>query len=205
MLVYKSTLSYQTVKIVALNRSTRMEKLYPEAEVVSGCQTKDPHYQQILYKQYYKKMYGVCLRYTDNEADAMDILQEGFIKVFQQIAKFEGRGSLEGWIRRIMIHQAIQHYRKQSRYLMVNFENADIIEDKTCIVSSLSQAEILSYIQALPVGYRTIFNLYVVEGYTHEEIAKKLNIAPGTSKSQLARAKQFLRKRINHSNKKCSA
>ena len=170
-----------------------MHKLYTEGELVQGCKKQNPNTQQALYRQYYRKMYGVCLRYTHDREDAMDVLQEGFIKVFNNISRFRSEGSLEGWIRRIMVHAAIEHYRKKSRYFMVDIEGAHDIGIEANVLSHMSLEEILELIRQLPVGYRTVFNLYVVEGYTHDEIGKMLKISPGTSKSQLSRAKGILR------------
>jgi len=150
-------------------------------------------------------MYGVCLRYCDNEDDAMDVLQEGFITVFEKIGGFQHQGSLEGWIRKIMINQAIQLYRKRSRYFMVGLEKAQAVGVDENIFDHLSREEILNQIQTLPAGYRTVFNLYVVEGYNHEEIAQMLGISPGTSKSQLSRARKILKEQIELLKKRCSA
>ncbi len=182
-----------------------MSKLYNEEHIIKGCQQRDPLCQKVLYNEYYRKMYGVCLRYTDNEQDALDVLQDGFITVFDKIKGFKSKGSLEGWVRRIMIHQAIQHYRKRSRYFMVDIEQAGNIEVSANIFDHLSREEIVAQIQSLPVGYRTVFNLYVVEGYTHDEIAKMLKISTGTSKSQLSRAKKILKGQIEFLKKRCSA
>ncbi len=173
-----------------------MLHLYPEAELVEGCQREQADYQRALYKQYYRKMYAICLRYTDNSDDAQDILQEGFIKVFKHIKKFLSQGSLEGWIRRIMIHTSIEHYRRKSRYFMVDINEAKGIELNTDALSNLSRNEILMLVQKLPAGYRTVFNLYAIEGYSHKEISLMLNISIGTSKSQLSRAKGLLRSQI---------
>jgi len=177
-----------------------MVQLYPEEELVAGCQKEKPTYQRALYRQYHRKMYGICLRYTDDAQDAQDILQEGFIKVFRSIKKFRSQGSLEGWIRRIMIHTAIEHYRRRSRYFMVDMEEAEKVELETEALSNLSRDEILHLIQQLPPGYRTVFNLYCIEGYSHREISLMLNISEGTSKSQLSRAKALLQKQIRHLN-----
>ena len=170
-----------------------MPQRYTEQELVRGCQQQKPALQQGLYRQYHRKMYGVCLRYTHDTEDAMDVLQEGFIKVFANIKRFRGEGSLEGWIRRIMVHAAIEHYRKKSKYMWVDIEGARNVGIEAEALSSMSREEVLNLIQQLPVGYRTVFNLYVVEGYTHEEIGKMLKISAGTSKSQLSRAKGVLR------------
>ncbi len=169
---------------------------YSEAELVDGCKKGKPTYQRALYQRYYKLMYGVCLRYTDNRDDAEDILQDGFVKVFKHLKSFRGKGSFEGWIRRIMVHTSIEHYRKASRYFMVDVDDAYDLETDSDVVGSLSRDEILALIRSLPVGYRTVFNLYAVEGYAHQEIAEMLGISEGTSKSQLSRAKKILQEKI---------
>lgn len=174
---------------------------YPEHELVAECKKGNPVYQRALYQQYYRKMYGVCLRYANDADDAQDVLQEGFIRVFGKLDSFRGTGSLEGWIRRIMVHTSIEYYRRKSRYFMVDIEaatrEADIEMDG---LAQMGRAEILQQIQALPPGYRTVFNLYAIEGFSHQEIGEMLNISEGTSKSQLSRAKLLLRDRLTKLN-----
>lgn len=169
---------------------------YSEAELVEGCKKGHPTYQRALYQRFYKLMYGVCLRYTDNRDDAEDILQDGFVKVFKNLNSFQGKGSFEGWVRRIMVHTSIEHYRKSSRYFMVDVNDAYDLETDSDVIGSLSRDEILAVIRSLPVGYRTVFNLYAVEGYSHQEVADMLGISEGTSKSQLSRAKKILQEKI---------
>ena len=140
-------------------------------------------------------MFGVCLRYAEDRDDAADILQDGFVQVFKYIDSFRG-GSLEGWIRRIMVNMAIAHYRKKARFQTTDIETAYEVHVDETALSSMSSAEILKVIQGLPTGYRTVFNLYEIEGYTHPEISELIGISVGTSKSQLSRAKEMLRKQI---------
>ena len=170
---------------------------FSEVELLDGCCREEPKYQKALYQRYYRLMFGVCLRYTDNNDDAQDILQEGFIKVFKNIQSFRRQGSFEGWIRRIMVHTSIEHYRRNSRYFMVDIEEARGLSFDADVLSSLGRNEILDLVQQLPVGYRTVFNLYVIEGYPHQEIADMLQITVGTSKSQLSRGKKILQEKIN--------
>ena len=174
---------------------------YPEHELVAECKKGNPTYQRALYQQYYRKMYGVCLRYANDADDAQDVLQEGFIRVFGKLDSFRGTGSLEGWIRRIMVHTSIEYYRKKSRYFMVDIEaatrEADIEMD---VLAQMGREEILQQIQTLPPGYRTVFNLYAIEGFSHQEIGEMLNISEGTSKSQFSRAKLILRDRLTKIN-----
>lgn len=153
--------------------------------------------QRLLYRQFSPKMYGVCLRYCENEDDANDVLQEGFIKVYRSLAKFRGEGSFEGWIRRIFINTAIEHYRKKVKTYNVTEVQENTIEDTDLnIFSNLAVKDILGIIDKLSPGYKQVFNMHVIEGYSHKEIAEILGITEGTSKSQLARAKGVLKKII---------
>ena len=151
-----------------------------------------------LYKYFAPKMYGICLRFAGNEMEADDILQEGFIKIFIKIKEFRNEGSLEGWIRRTIINTAINHYRKNLRY--AKFQDIDDLEvpisNEENIYDKLSKEELVKLVQELPNGYRTVFNLNVIEGYTHKEIGKMLNISDNTSKSQLTRARSILQKKV---------
>ncbi len=149
--------------------------------------------QEELYRRYSPKMYAVCLRYAGNAEEAEDILQEGFIKVFKKLNSFRSEGSFEGWVRRIFVNTAIEHFRRK-RYLMpVTEKEENTIEGKyLSVLDDLAARDIMALVQDLSPGYRTVFNLYVVEGYTHKEIADMMGISEGTSKSQLSRAKVIL-------------
>jgi len=154
--------------------------------------------QEELYRRFSPKMYAVCFRYANNADDAQDLLQEGFIKVFRNLHRFRAEGSFEGWIRRIFVNTSIEHYRKKSVHTSsVSEKEQDSIEDADIsALENLAQNDILKIIQELSPGYKTVFNLYVVEGYAHKEIGELLGISEGTSKSQLARAKSILQKKI---------
>lgn len=143
-------------------------------------------------------MYAVCLRYAGNAEDAQDLLQEGFIKIYRNLHRFRAEGSFEGWIRRVFVNSSIEHFRKKSLQLSkVSGKEEDTIEDAdTTALDNLAERDIISLIQQLSPGYRTVFNLYVVEGYSHKEIADLLGISEGTSKSQLARARSILQKKV---------
>ncbi len=165
----------------------------PEADLILGSIRGDRRMQELLYKTYSPKMFGVCLRYSGNADDAQDILQEGFVKVFKNLSRFRGEGSFEGWIRRIFVNTAIEHYRRKVNMYPVTENQENTIEDKDWTAfDRLALKDLLEIIQELSPGYRTVFNLYVVEGYTHKDIADMLGISEGTSKSQLARAKAIL-------------
>ncbi len=138
-------------------------------------------------------MYAVCLRYAGNNDDAQDILQDGFVKVFRNLGMYRGDGSFEGWTRRIFVNTAIEHYRRKANVYPVTETHESILESRDMsALDSLSIKDLHAIIQQLSPGYKTIFNLYVVEGYTHKEIADMMGISEGTSKSQLARAKAIL-------------
>jgi RNA polymerase sigma-70 factor (ECF subfamily) len=164
-----------------------------ESDLILGSIRGERRMQELLYKTYAPKMYGVCLRYSGNADDAQDILQEGFVKVFRNLPRFRGDGSFEGWIRRIFVNTAIEHYRRKVNMYPVTENQENTIEDKDWTAfDRLALKDLLEIIQELSPGYRTVFNLYVVEGYTHKDIADMLGISEGTSKSQLARAKAIL-------------
>lgn len=149
--------------------------------------------QHELYNRYAPKMYGVCLRYASNAEEAEDILQEGFIKIFNKISSYRGEGSFEGWMRRIFVNTAIEHFRKKTHLQPITETEENIFEGKyLSILDSLAEKDIIQLVQQLSPGYRTVFNMYVVEGYTHKQIGELLGISEGTSKSQLSRAKMIL-------------
>jgi RNA polymerase sigma factor (sigma-70 family) len=153
--------------------------------------------QEALYNRLSAKMYSVCLRYAGNSDDAKDLLQDGFIKVFKNLDKFRGEGSFEGWVRRIFVNTSIEQYRKKSNLHKVGDTENVVIEDKEWnVLDKLAERDILAMIQELSPGYKVVFNMHVIEGYSHKEIADTLGINEGTSKSQLARAKVVLQKMV---------
>lgn len=153
--------------------------------------------QELLYKKFSPKMYGVCLRYSGNTEDANDLLQEGFIKVFKNLEKFRSEGSFEGWIRRIFVNTSIEHFRKKVKLYNVSEVQENTIEDNDLnILDTLAAKDIIRLVNDLSPGYKTVFNMHVIEGYSHKEIADMLGINEGTSKSQLARAKGVLKKSL---------
>ena len=176
---------------------TRGNHTTSESDLIKGCIEENPEMQKLLYDRFSSKMYGVCLRYTENTEDANDVMQEGFIKVYKSLPKFRGEGSFEGWIRRIFINTSIEHFRKKVKLYNVNEVHENTIEDVALdALDSLATKDILSIINELSPGYKQVFNMHVVEGYSHKEIADMLGITEGTSKSQLARAKGALKKII---------
>ena len=153
--------------------------------------------QALLYHRYAPKMYGVCLRYASCADEANDMLQEGFIKIFSRINSYRGDGPLEAWMRRIITNTAIEHLRKKTYMQPITETEEDTIEDNDLsVLDTLSQKDIINLIQTLPTGYRTVFNLKELEGHTHKEIAKLLDISEGTSKSQFSRARMILQEKV---------
>jgi RNA polymerase sigma factor (sigma-70 family) len=163
------------------------------SDIVKQCIENKPKAQKELFDILSPKMYAICLRYAKNNDEAKDILQEGFIKMFKYLGQFEGKGSFEGWVKRIFINTSIEFYRKAQREATTN--SLDIAENQpfeSHILSNLKVDDLMAIVQKLPTGYRTVFNLFIIEGYGHEEIAKMLNVSENTSKSQLFKARQHL-------------
>jgi|TARA_B110000046_G_scaffold136879_1_gene143113 RNA polymerase sigma factor (sigma-70 family) len=165
--------------------------------LIKGCKKGKPSAQESLYAKYSKAMYAVALRYVKVIQEAEDILQESFIKVFQNIGKFRGDSSLPYWIKRIVVNTALNHQRsKLFLYPMVDVENLDDRVVNEDVFSEFSYQELVKMIMTLPDGCRIIFNMYAIEGYKHHEIAERLKISEGTSKSQYSRAKKLLIKML---------
>lgn len=179
--------------------TTERNQIIPESDLITGCLQGHRRMQEELYKRFSPRMYAVCLRYAGSSEEAEDILQEGFIKVFKKIDSFRGDGSFEGWMRRIFVNTAIEHFRRK-RYLMpVTEKEENSMEGKySSALDDLGAKDIMALVQELSPGYRTVFNMYVVEGYTHKEIADILGISEGTSKSQLSRAKVILQEMVRN-------
>ena len=170
-----------------------------ENELINGCIRENAACQKEVFNRYAGHMLGVSQRYARNPDDAEDILQDAFIKVFNKIGQFKFEGSFEGWIRKIVVNTALKKY-SLIRYSkeMTGYEINDSNEWQIgpAAYSHLTEKDLLALINSLPDGYRLIFNLYVIEGYQHEEIAKMLGIQPGTSRSQLVKARAMLQKQI---------
>jgi RNA polymerase sigma-70 factor (ECF subfamily) len=180
-----------------------MERVFmTEEQLIKECVSGNATAQRKFYDLFAKKMMGVCMRYTNNYDEAQDILQDGFIKVFNKLPKFVSKGSLEGWVRRVVVNTALDHYRKNKKRLAdVNVESIDFkLESNDYIIESINAEDLLRIIQTIPHGYRVVFNLFAIEGYSHKEIAEKLEITESTSKSQYSRAKKMLRKLLLESN-----
>ena len=168
---------------------------YREEGLIAACKRQERWAQQKLYEEYYGKMMNVCLRYANSENDALDLLHEGFIKVFKNIGKYQAGTSFSAWIRRIMINTCIDSYRKKVRRRTEDIDHAyDLSSSDADAISQCSEREILAAIQQLSTVYRTVFNLYVIEGYSHKEIAQQLSISESTSRSNLVKARGKLKK-----------
>lgn len=175
-------------------------------KIIEGCVKNKRKYQKKLFDLYYGKMLGVCMRYAKNPDEAKDMVQNGFIKVYKKLEVYNFSGSLEGWIRRIMVNTAIDQIRKNKRDPFQLNENVQIksLEDDIPFEAQEAETEIkikadkaIKAISELPIGYRTVFNLFVMEGYSHKEIADYLGISEGTSKSNLSKAKEKLRQKLS--------
>jgi len=175
----------------------RLEKLTDELnDILEGCVLGKRKSQEKLYNMFSSKMFGVCLRYCRDYNDAKDVLQEGFVKVFENIKKFEHRGSFEGWVRRIIVNTALEKFRKSNPVILVE-KLPDVTEDEEYEPhDDINVDVILSLVQELPAQYRLVFNLYVFEEMTHREISNLLSITEGTSKSDLSRARSILRQKL---------
>jgi RNA polymerase sigma-70 factor (ECF subfamily) len=174
-----------------------MPKYTTENDLVVACKRGDRLAQRELYERYSRKMFAVCLRYVRQRMEAEDILADSFMKVFTHIQNFKEEGSLEGWVRRIVVNECLGLLRKQRlMYVESNADEHAQVSSPTDHSTQMHADELMDMIQDLPTGYRTIFNLYAIEGYSHKEIAEMLNINENTSKSQLSRARTLLQKKI---------
>ena len=164
-------------------------------ELINDCKNNNRKAQEQLYRLYSGKLFAVCLKYSRNYAEAQDNLQDGFLIVFQKIGQYSFKGSFDGWLKRVMINNVLQQYRQQTFLSLVN---EDIAEDYEIELDDddISLDYLLKIIQELPDRYRLVFNLYVIDGYSHAEIAEMLNINIGTSKSNLARGRMILKEKI---------
>lgn len=178
-----------------MNESKRLT----DEELIQGCIRKETNCQKGVFDRYAGRLLGVSMRYARNKADAEDILQDAFIKIFDKMAQFRGQGSFEGWMKRIVVNTALKKY-SITRYSK-EFSGSEMIAMNESVVESgidaqLNEKELMGLINRLPDGYRIVFNLFVIEGYRHEEIAEMLKIQPGTSRSQLVKARLMLQKQI---------
>tara|TARA_B100000809_G_scaffold131230_2_gene129035 strand:- start:15659 stop:16204 length:546 start_codon:yes stop_codon:yes gene_type:complete len=168
-----------------------------EEQLVNKCLEKDALAQKQLFEYYSRRMMGVCLRYSKDTEEAQDVLQMGFIKVFEKLEMYNQKGSLDGWIRKIIVNTALDNIRKNKKLQNnVDIDKVDyqLTNHNETALEAMSAQDLLKVIQAMPTGFRTVFNMYVIEGYSHKEIAEELNITVSTSKSQFSRARAYLQK-----------
>lgn len=168
-----------------------------EFELIQGCIKQNVNCQRLLFNRMVPTMYAVCLRYANDAMEAEDMLQEGFIRVFANLHQFKFEGSFEGWVRRIIVNAALKMLQKKRLQFNELKEYADNLPNvDASVFSHLGEEDLIKLINRLPDGYRIVFNLNVIEGYTHEEIGKMLQIQPSTSRSQLVKARKMLQQQI---------
>jgi len=172
-----------------------------EEDLIKGCLKRDRRAQQQLFDLYSSKMYGICYRYVRQPMEAEDIVVMAFTKIFERIDQFKGEGSFEGWIRRIVVNEALSSLRKsRMMYVETDLEKADFEPDYDQLSDHLEAEDLLNIIGQLPPGYSIVFNLYAIDGYSHKEIGEQLGISENTSKSQLSRARVYLQKLLMQHN-----
>jgi RNA polymerase sigma-70 factor (ECF subfamily) len=169
-----------------------------DQELAKGCIAGNRDAQHLLWKQYSRKMMGVCLRYTDSREEAEDVLQEGFIKVYEKIGQWSEAGPLGGWIRSVMVNTALTHIRSSRKWKhTADIETAEDFDASDIdAVSRMNEEALMKLIESMPLGYKTVFNLFAIEGYSHKEIADSMGITENTSKTQFLKAKNWLKKHL---------
>lgn len=183
---------------IILTLKNKVQALNKELEnIVKGCQQQQATAQKELYDLFASKMYGVCLRYGGNPNDAQDILQDGFLKIFEKIHQYGSKGSFEGWMRRVFVNTALEKYRGQYKVISIQDGTRDLADDGyEHIGETIGAKELIELVQNLSPKYRTVFNLYAIEGYSHKEISEMMEISEGTSKSNLSRARAILQEKV---------
>lgn len=188
-------MGHATIPFKIASMSVQPPYIMTDEQIASGCKSSDPIAQKALYDKFSRKMFGVCLRYAKGREEAEDFLQEGMVTVFQRISSFNQEGLLEGWVRKVVVNTCLTHLRQQ-KLQWVNIDEVEESAEDGFTMEKINIKDLLEVINALPSGFKAVFNLYAIEGYTHKEIAALLSISEGTSKSQYARAKAVLIKRI---------
>jgi len=168
-----------------------------EEQLIKGCVQNDVACQRLLFERYAGKLMTICLRYSCDKPEAEDMLQDAFIKIFSHIRQYKSEGSFEGWMKRIVVNCALKTIqKKKTRFIEISNHDAAAPQSDSFVLSSLTEDELIKMISSLPDGYRIVFNLYVMEGYSHDEIAEMLGIQAATSRSQLVKARKLLQKQI---------
>ncbi|UZD24329.1 sigma-70 family RNA polymerase sigma factor [Algoriphagus halophytocola] len=172
-----------------------------ESGLIKGCLKGDRMAQRHLYDSYSGKFLAICIRYLKDREHAEDVMLEGFMKIFEKLPQYQAKGSFEGWMKRIMVTQALMTLRSNRHLMMeVNMESGSEYQDQNYELNHMETADLMQMVESLPVGYRTVFNLYAIEGFSHQEIANLLGITESTSKSQLNRARKTLKEKIASQN-----
>ena len=168
------------------------------SHIIKGCQKGDRKAQNLLFEKYQGVLFGICLRYASNEMEAEDMLQEGMITIYKNLYKYQPTGSFEGWLKKVMVNSCLRELKKKHKHFEVPLSEThqSLEAEEETVDNPITEQHLLQCIHQLPIGYRTVFNLYVLEGYNHEEIGQYLGISPNTSKSQFSRAKKMLRTMI---------
>ena len=175
-----------------------MSVVMDDTSLVLECVKGNSRAQRMLFERFSQKMLGVCMRYAKSTEQAEDVLQDGFIKVFSKLNDFKHDGSLEGWIRRIMVNTSLDQIRKENKLLgNTSLDNVDYkLQDNAFVLENLAAKDLMKMVQSMPVGYKVVFNMFAIEGYSHKEISEHLGISENTSKSQYSRARAYLRERL---------
>ncbi len=198
--IYSQATIFTLSSLIDRNQSKKRNSILDDEPLVLGCKAMEALAQKALYDKYCNKMFHVCLRYLSDHMEAEDAMTEGFVKVFSKIGTFEyrGKGTLEAWLKRIMINESLMVLRKR-KHKKVDIDGLLNLDAGSYSDSELEHMEIVKHIHKLPEGYKTVFNLYIIEGYSHKEIGQKLNISENTSKSQLSKARASLIKSLKKS------
>ena len=168
-----------------------------EPELIAGLLKGEGKAQKFVYEKYAGIMLGICLRYLKNQMDAEEVMLNGMVKIFQHVGQFKNEGSFEGWMKRVVINEALGYLRKKEPlHLYIEKDHIQLAASNASVESELAVEDLLQMLHELPAGYRAVFNLYAIEGYSHKEIADMLNINEGTSKSQLSKARALLQKKL---------
>jgi RNA polymerase sigma factor (sigma-70 family) len=178
---------------VSIFKKQPISALTDEKSLIEGCLKGHESYQFELYKRYAGKMMMVCKRYAGSKQEAEDFLQEAFIRIYDKLHTYQHSGSLEGWVRRVVVHTALNKLRSRKYYDDIHEEMPVVDHTHVDVMSGFGEKDLLNMIAALPTGYRTVFNMYAIDGYDHAEIAEALGISEGTSRSQLAKARATLK------------
>ncbi len=193
----------QTTNAIELSSPQYRAMYKSQEDIIKDCVKKKRKAQKLLYEHYHRPMLGICLRYCSTNTEAEDVMMTGFMNVFTKIASYKGSGSFEAWMKKVMINTAIDNFRKNKKYKdhldISEFE--DELSTENIIAENISQKEVLNLLRELPPGYRMVFNLYAIEGYSHPEIAAMLGVSVNTSKTQLFKARKMLQDAIQKLNR----